>query len=481
MSSHFNSNLTKSRSADTLNTPNDRYVKREKSYDRFCDYFNRDNHLQSDSSQDICVIIDDRSDVSSIDKEQLDSGVTYTSQLDDENLSALDEKICKLNNLLLEQHLLLKALKEDLLSSNLVLSKLTSAQRPDSPKDSTNTLDDATKVLADATQFDGKRIRSRDLIDAKTTQTQNVDLQIRQVLNDFLQSDDLKDRIASATAESVREVVSNCFSATFPSAYIPIMQQSHRRLLRHVTKTLENAFNELEAGSSFFKSVNKTSRSLRVALEKHQVLLENNKSGIFDNLQSTLQIILKNELKEWREQLLGILMPQLQTDVWDENSALHEIEIFSHISPPQPADPERSIIDQLMKSAEINKQIKEGDINKSFEEALSSSDLSLVMAACKAADLDKVFSTPCSLKQSVLLSLVQQLATDMVHDTQLKCRYLEEALINLNPSDQTTRMHLPLVVGEVHKHLSKFLRSFPSHVASRRISLIIMAANNLLK
>ncbi|XP_046961237.1 enhancer of mRNA-decapping protein 4-like [Vanessa cardui] len=382
--------------------------------------------------------------------------------------------------MLLEQHLLLKALKEDLLSSNLVLSNLTSAQRPDLLKDSTNTLDEVTKVLADATQFTDKRIRSREL-DAKTTQAQNADLQIRQVLIDFLQSDDLKDRIASATAESVKEVISNCFSATFPSAYIPIMQQSHRRLLRHVTRTLENAFNELESGSSFFKSVNKTSRSLRVALEKHQVLLENNKSGIFDNLQSTLQIILKNELKEWREQLLGILMPQLQTDVWDDSSALHEKEVFSHNSPPQPADPETSIIDQLMKSAEINKQIKEGDINKSFEEALSSSDLSLVMAACKAADLDTVFSTPCSLKQSVLLSLVQQLATDMVHDTQLKCRYLEEALINLNPSDQTTRMHLPLVVGEVHKHLSKFLRSFPSHVASRRISLIIMAANNLLK
>ncbi|XP_050361682.1 enhancer of mRNA-decapping protein 4-like [Nymphalis io] len=483
MSSHFHSNLTKSRSVDTLNTPNDRYVKREKSYDRFCDYFNRDNHLQSDSSQDICVIIDDRSDVSSFDKEQLDTGVANTSKLDDENLSALDKKICKLNNMLLEQHFLLKALKEDLLSSNCVISSLPSAQRPDFSRDSTNTLDDVTKVLEDATKFDDRKIRTKDLIDmTKTSQIQNVDREIRQLLIDFLQSDDLKDRIAYATAESVKEVIGNCFSATFPSAYLPIMQQSHRRLLRHVTRTLENAFNELEAGSSFFKSVHKTSRSLQVALEKHQVQLENNKLGnIFDNLKSTLQIILKNELKEWREKLLGILMPQLQPDVWEENSSLHEKEIFSHISPPQPADPERSIIDQLMKSAEINKQIKEGDINKSFEEALSSSDLSLVMAACKAADLDKVFSTPCSLKQSVLLSLVQQLATDMVHDTQLKCRYLEEAIINLNLSDHTTRVHLPLVVGEVNKHLTKFLRSFPSHVANRRISLIIMAANNLLK
>uniref|UniRef100_S4PS68 Enhancer of mRNA-decapping protein 4 n=2 Tax=Pararge aegeria TaxID=116150 RepID=S4PS68_9NEOP len=69
----------------------------------------------------------------------------------------------------------------------------------------------------------------------------------------------------------------------------------------------------------------------------------------------------------------------------------------------------------------------------------------------------------------------------MVHETQLKCRYLEEALINLDVSDQVTRAHLPLVVGEVRKHLSKFVRAYPHHVANRRISLIIMAADNLIK
>ena len=77
-----------------------------------------------------------------------------------------------------------------------------------------------------------------------------------------------------------------------------------------------------------------------------------------------------------------------------------------------------------MKSAKISKSIMDGEIGKSFEEALSSSDLSLVVAVCKAADPAKIFGPPCSLKQSVLLSLIQQLVTDMVHDTLLKCRLL---------------------------------------------------------
>lgn len=67
------------------------------------------------------------------------------------------------------------------------------------------------------------------------------------------------------------------------------------------------------------------------------------------------------------------------------------------------------------------------------------------------------------------------------YNTVFYCRYLEDAIINLDPANPATHSHLPLVVGEVRKHLSKFLASYPSHVASRRVSLIIMAADNLMK
>lgn len=60
-------------------------------------------------------------------------------------------------------------------------------------------------------------------------------------------------------------------------------------------------------------------------------------------------------------------------------------------------------------------------------------------------------------------------------------RYLEDAIISLNVSNPATRAHLPMVLGEVRKHLTKFLLSYPNHVASRRVTLIVMAADNLLK
>lgn len=74
-----------------------------------------------------------------------------------------------------------------------------------------------------------------------------------------------------------------------------------------------------------------------------------------------------------------------------------------------------------MLSAEITNQIINGDVNGAFEKALQASDLVLVMAACMAAEPSKIFN-PCVLKQPVLLSLIQQLATDVSRDTLIKCR-----------------------------------------------------------
>lgn len=74
-----------------------------------------------------------------------------------------------------------------------------------------------------------------------------------------------------------------------------------------------------------------------------------------------------------------------------------------------------------MQKALIKKKIEDGDANGSFELALSAADLTLVLVACKAVDPAKLFAVPCGLKQHVLLSLVQQLATDMLQETSIKC------------------------------------------------------------
>lgn len=82
-----------------------------------------------------------------------------------------------------------------------------------------------------------------------------------------------------------------------------------------------------------------------------------------------------------------------------------------------------------MQVAQIQSLIASGDVNGAFQQALSASDLTLVMCACRAADPAAVFGPPCKLKQHVLLSLVQQLAADMARDTHLKHRYVDNVAL----------------------------------------------------
>lgn len=60
-------------------------------------------------------------------------------------------------------------------------------------------------------------------------------------------------------------------------------------------------------------------------------------------------------------------------------------------------------------------------------------------------------------------------------------RYLEDSIMKLDTHHPVTKSHLPVVVAEVSKNLNAFLHTFPSHMSSRRIKMIIMAANSLLK
>ncbi|OWR40707.1 Enhancer of mRNA-decapping protein 4 [Danaus plexippus plexippus] len=426
---------------------------------RFCNYGEGD--LQSDSSLEICEIFANKSYGSLED--HLDSGFIHldpseTSRSD--SLLALELKVVKLSEILQEQNQLLQDLKDEI--SFLKSCSVNNSDQKTEMSESSNSAVGDTKIVLDTDDL---------------SRAQSMETDLRNIITEYMKSDDLKDHLAATVVERLKEVMRQCLSEAFRQVYLPFLERSQRRLLAHVSRTLHSAFHELEKKSYFlYKSVHKSTRSLKYAIEKHLMALENDRpTTVLQFMQNNLDSILKTEVSEWIKSLLS---PQLPPLSHDENN-YEEDPLTTSTSPPQPTDPELSIIDQLMKSARINKQIENGEINEAFEEALSSADLSLVMTACRAAHPQRVFD-PCRLKQPVLLALIQQLATDMVHDTQLKCRYLEDALIKLDVSDKVTRAHLPLIVGEIRKHLSRFLRYYPSHVAGRRITLIVMVADNLL-
>ncbi|PNJ61373.1 EDC4 isoform 14, partial [Pongo abelii] len=127
--------------------------------------------------------------------------------------------------------------------------------------------------------------------------------------------------------------------------------------------------------------------------------------------------------------------------------------------------------------AHILQLLQQGHLNQAFQQALTAADLNLVLYVCETVDPAQVFGQPpCPLSQPVLLSLIQQLASDLGTRTDLKLSYLEEAVMHLDHSDPITRDHMGSVMAQVRQKLFQFLQAEPHNSlgkAARRLSLML--------
>lgn len=59
-------------------------------------------------------------------------------------------------------------------------------------------------------------------------------------------------------------------------------------------------------------------------------------------------------------------------------------------------------------------------------------------------------------------------------------RWLEEAILNLDPNDPVTREHMGTVLVTLQTQLATFVTNNPTHRSTRRMKMLAMAARALL-
>uniref|UniRef100_H2ZQ90 Enhancer of mRNA-decapping protein 4 C-terminal domain-containing protein n=1 Tax=Ciona savignyi TaxID=51511 RepID=H2ZQ90_CIOSA len=139
-----------------------------------------------------------------------------------------------------------------------------------------------------------------------------------------------------------------------------------------------------------------------------------------------------------------------------------------------------SIIDQQQ---QILKLLQQGNVNTAFQTALTASDLSLVMYVCETVDPAVVFGvTPCPLQQPILLSLIQQLSSDLANKTDIKLKYLQEAVMNLDRRHQVTQEYMHSVLSALVQKLNSCLQGpLEKPSISKDLRMLAMAAQSLMK
>ena len=125
---------------------------------------------------------------------------------------------------------------------------------------------------------------------------------------------------------------------------------------------------------------------------------------------------------------------------------------------------------------QINNFLQKNQFNSAFQVALCAADLQLLMNLCETVNPNQVFEQTtnnpskkpqCQLQQPVILSLIQQLSQDLSQNLDLKMKYLEEAVINLDLANPLTKEHTPAVVGQLVPKLQQYIQTHPNDKTSK--------------
>ncbi|KPI98492.1 Enhancer of mRNA-decapping protein 4 [Papilio xuthus] len=298
-----------------------------------------------------------------------------------------------------------------------------------------------------------------------------TDRLLRDNIDKLATSKTLMERLSGAIATSLSEMVRDSFREALCESVVPVMEKAHAQIFRQINQAFQNgtkefaAKTESAARAAAERGGMAGAEALRAALERHAEALAaaTAQPNITATIRDVTHSVLEKELAWWREQARSVALQVSRAHSPASSAAAH------------------SAADRQMQVAQIQSLMSSGDVNGAFQLALSASDLALVVAACRAAEPTRVFGPPCRLKQNVLLSLVQQLAADMQRDTQLKHRYLEEAIMNLDTTNPVTREHLPVVLRELQKQVMAFLSANPGHTLTRQFRMLLLAADSLVK
>lgn len=134
--------------------------------------------------------------------------------------------------------------------------------------------------------------------------------------------------------------------------------------------------------------------------------------------------------------------------------------------------------------------LQKNQINQAFQVALCAADLDLLMHLCEQCQPGTVFEqqinpqtkkSQCQLTQPVILSLIQQLSQDFTTHLELKLRYLEDAVFNLDATNPLTREHTPQVISQLIAKIHAHTNAHPTEKLARPLKMLAMASQTLLQ
>uniref|UniRef100_A0A8C6Y1K0 Enhancer of mRNA-decapping protein 4 n=1 Tax=Naja naja TaxID=35670 RepID=A0A8C6Y1K0_NAJNA len=297
----------------------------------------------------------------------------------------------------------------------------------------------------------------------------------------LVKSKNLTDTIARAATDTLQVPMQTAFREAFQSIVLPAFEKSCQSMFQQINDTFKQGTQEyilqLEARDSLLGQLRQMVSSFQSTTDQMASTIT---ASVHSEIQHQLQVIVGNMQESILAQVQRVIKGEVSTAMKEQQAAVTSSimqAMRSAAGTPIPA----THLDFQSQQAHMLQLLQQGHLNQAFQQALTASDLNLVLYVCETVDAQKVFGQdPCPLSQPVLLSLIQQLSSDIGSRTELKLNYLEEAVMHLDHSDPITRDHMGSVMNQVRQKLFQFLQVEPHNNASKPARRLMIMLQGLV-
>ncbi|KAM8945585.1 enhancer of mRNA-decapping protein 4 [Pelodytes ibericus] len=323
-------------------------------------------------------------------------------------------------------------------------------------------------------------------IAAKLTAVEGI---LKENVTKMVKSKNMTDAIGRSAAESLQVQIQTSYRETFQSIVLPAFEKGCQSMFQQINSNFKQGTQEyIQQLETHLKNKraqeHETHDPLVIQLQQLIDCLQTTTDQLSTNLAGNVRTEVQHQLHIAVGNMQDTILTQVQRIIKEEVShAMKEQQaavtssimqaMRSAAGTPIPS----SHLDFQSQQAHILQMLQQGHINQAFQQALTASDLNLILYVCDTVDAQQVFGQqPCPLTQPVLLSLIQQLSFDLGTRTDLKLNYLEEAVMHLDHSDPVTRDHMGTVMNQVRQKLLQFLQAEPHnplHRPARRLMIML--------
>jgi enhancer of mRNA-decapping protein 4 len=280
----------------------------------------------------------------------------------------------------------------------------------------------------------------------------------------------------AAAKEAVQTTLQSEIRQAMQQVMIPAFERSTQNMFNQIANTFERSIGELNNELMQIRDQSVQANAMPLVQELQRTV--NEMRSLPQSLDSALKSSVSNAFRGMQQQSgpsQGMFQQQMPPRAGGGGGVRSLADLEQQKPPPQaPQDP----------TLEIKRLLNTGNLDAAFSSALGTSNLEIVSWLCSQVDPERVFGQhPCPLSPFVLLSLAQQLSSDLTtKDAERKLDWIRDTCLAIDPQDPALKLHVRPVLTAVYESLRKLGSSSqnisPSVKAAAR--LVVHVVNSLL-